>query len=143
MSNKTFSHVGVSRLNGVVKARFANDALRVKVLTKGGHTDIDMIELKAPMSKVDAIEYLIKIDFAAGRAEVAQALNEALDRRAPKAADKQPKKTKEAKKPKKEPAKKKASKDITLDSIMAKAMKPTVTKAEVQKQLDAAEDAPF
>ena len=142
MSNKTFSHVGVSRLNGVVKARFANDALRVKVLTKGGHTDIDMLELKAPMSKVDAIEYLIKIDFAAGRAEVAQALNEALDRRAPKAADKQPKKTKEAKKPKKAPAKK-ASKDITLDSIMAKAMKPSVTKAEVQKQLDEAEDAPF
>jgi hypothetical protein len=140
MSNKTFSHVGVSRLNGVVKARFANDALRVKVLTKGGHTDIDMLELKAPMSKVDAIEYLIKIDFAAGRAEVAQALEEALDRRAPKAADKQPKKTKEAKKPKKAPAK---SKDITLDSIMAKAMKPSVTKAEVQKQLDEAEDAPF
>jgi hypothetical protein len=133
MSNQTFTHVGVSRLNGALKARFANDALRVKVLAKGGHTDIDLVELVKPLTKVAAIEHLIKIDFANGRAEVVQALEDALDRRAPKAASKD-KPKKEAKKPKKAPAPK--SKDITLDSIMAKAMKPSVTKAEVQKQLD-------
>jgi hypothetical protein len=137
MSNQTFTHVGVSRLNGALKARFANDALRVKVLAKGGHTDIDLVELLKPMTKVEAIEYLISINFAKGNAEVTQALEDALDRRAPKAASKD-KPKKEAKKPKKAPAPK--SKDITLDSIMAKAMKPAVTKAEVQKQLD---DAPF
>jgi hypothetical protein len=136
MSNQTFTHVGVSRLNGAVKARFANDALRVKVLAKGGHTDIDLVELLKPMTKVEAIEHLIKIDFAKGRAEVVQALEDALDRRAPKAGNKDAPK-KEVKKPKKEKPK---AKDITLDSIMAKAMKPSVTKAEVQKQLD---DAPF
>jgi len=136
MSNQTFTHVGVSRLNGAVKARFANDALRVKVLAKGGHTDIDLVELLKPMTKVEAIEHLIKIDFAKGRAEVVQALEDALDRRAPKAGNKDAPK-KETKKPKKEKPK---AKDITLDSIMAKAMKPSVTKAEVQKQLD---DAPF
>lgn len=134
--SKTFSHVGVSRLNGSLKARFANDALRVKVLAKGGHTDIDLVELVKPLTKVEAIEHLIKIDFANGRAEVVQALEDALDRRAPKAGNKDAPK-KEVKKPKKEKPK---AKDITLDSIMAKAMKPSVTKAEVQKQLD---DAPF
>ena len=68
MSNQTFTHVGVSRLNGALKARFANDALRVKVLAKGGHTDIDLVELVKPLTKVAAIEHLIKIDFANGRA---------------------------------------------------------------------------
>jgi hypothetical protein len=136
MTNQTFTHVGVSRLNGALKARFANDALRVKVLAKGGHTDINLVELVKPMSKVEAIEYLISIDFAKGNAEVTQALEDALDRRAPKAGNKDAPK-KETKKPKKEKPK---AKDITLDSIMAKAMKPSVTKAEVQKQLD---DAPF
>jgi diaminopimelate decarboxylase len=48
MTTKTFTHAGVSKLNGVVKARFANDAMRVKVLQKGGHTDIDMTELMRP-----------------------------------------------------------------------------------------------
>jgi len=46
MTEKLFTHAGTSRLNGVVKARFANDALRVKVLAKNDHTDIDIIELK-------------------------------------------------------------------------------------------------
>ena len=59
-----FSHAGVSKLNGEFKVRFANDALRTKVLIKNGHTDIDIIELKHPMSKEDAVAYLMEIDFA-------------------------------------------------------------------------------
>ena len=43
--SKTFSHAGVSKLDGEFKVRFANDALRTKVLIKNGHTDIDILEL--------------------------------------------------------------------------------------------------
>ena len=46
--SKTFSHAGVSKLNGEFKVRFANDALRTKVLIKNDHTDIDIIELPTP-----------------------------------------------------------------------------------------------
>jgi len=128
---KKFKFVGVSRLpNGTVKARFANDALRVKVLTKGGHTDIDLVELVTPLTKEAAVAKLIEMDFAKGRADVLMALEAEIDKRAPKAANKQPKKTKEAKKPKKAPP----AKGPTLDSIMSKMAKPT--KADM-------EDAPF
>ena len=41
--SKSFTHAGVSRLKGEFKVRFCNDALRVKVLAKNGHTDIDII----------------------------------------------------------------------------------------------------
>jgi hypothetical protein len=129
-----FSHAGVSRLNGEFKVRFANDALRVKVLAKNGHKDIDMIELKEPMSKEDAIAYLISIDFATQNgvtnAEVEMALQEAVDKRA----------VKPAKAPKAAKAK------PTMESIKAKvtatkaAPKSTVSKAEIVAQM---EEAPF
>ena len=84
----TFSHAGVSRLNGEMKVRFCNDALRQKVLIKNGHKDIDIVELKHPMTKVEAVEYLISIDFDNGNKEVRAALEAARDKRAekPKAA---------------------------------------------------------
>ena len=126
-----FSHAGVSRLNGEFKVRFANDALRVKVLAKNGHKDIDIIELKEPMTKEDAIAYLMSIDFATQNgvtnAEVEAALFEAIDKRAVKPA-KAPKATKA--KP-------------TMESIKAKvkaAPKSTVSKAEIVAQM---EDAPY
>ena len=118
-----FTHAGVSRLNGEFKVRFANDALRVKVLSKNGHKDIDMIELKEPMNKEDAIAYLMSIDFATQNgvtnAEVEAALFEAIDKRA----------VKPAKAPKAVKAK------PTMESIKAKAVTPKVT-AEM-------EEAPF
>ena len=106
--SQTFSHAGVSKLDGSFKVRFCNDQMRVKVLAKNGHTGIDIIELKNPMTKAEIVEFLMSIDFDNGNKEVRAALEQALDKRsAPKAANKQPKKTKEAKKPKKEaPAKK-------------------------------------
>lgn len=138
MSNKTFTFAGVSRLNGVIKARFANDQMRVKVLINGGHTDIDMTEMLSPMTKVEAVEALLKANFDNGSAEIRAALEAELDKRAPKAASKD-KPKKEAKKPKKAPAK-----AITLDTIKAKAApKSTVTKAQVEAQLAKIEDAPF
>ena len=76
-----FSHAGVSKLNGEFKVRFANDALRVKVLAKNGHKDIDIVELKTPMTKEAAVAYLLSIDFANGNKEVQAALDEAAGKR--------------------------------------------------------------
>ena len=134
--SKSFTHAGVSKLDGEFKVRFANDAMRTKVLIKNGHTDIDIIELKHAMSKEDALAYLMSIDFANGNAEVQAALEAEVTKRsdAPKAANKSPAK-KEAKKPKKAPAPK-----PTLEGIRAKA---TVSKAEVVAQLADLEDAPY
>ena len=140
MTTKTFTHAGVSNLNGFVKARFANDAMRVKVLQKGGHTDIDMTELMRPMSKTEAVQALIKAGFHKDNAAVQEALAAEVDKRVPKAASKD-KPKKEVKKPKQTPAK-----AITLDSIKAKIKptpKSTVTKAQIEAQLAASEDAPF
>jgi hypothetical protein len=77
----TYSHAGVSKLDGAFKVRYANDALRVKVLAKNGHTDIDMLEMKYPMSKEDAVAYLISIDFDNGKAEIRAALEAEVDKR--------------------------------------------------------------
>jgi hypothetical protein len=132
--SQTFSHAGVSKLNGEFKVRFCNDAMRVKVLAKNGHTGIDIVELKHPMTKVEIVEYLLSIDFDNGNKEVRNALEQALDKRsAPVAADKSPAK-KETKKPKKAPAKSKPS----MDAIKAKA------SAKVKAVANAAlEDAPY
>lgn len=132
MTNKTFTHAGVSRLNGVIKARFANDALRVKVLAKGGHTEIDLVEFLEPLSKTEAVIKLIEMDFAKGNAEIQAALDAELDKRTDK-----PKAEKTAKAPKAPKAK-----AITMDTIKAKA-KTAKSKAEVQAVLDQSEDAPF
>ena len=155
----SFTHAGVSKLNGEFKVRFANDGLRVKVLAKNGHKDIDIVELKNPMSKEDAVAYLLKIDFDNGNKAIRAAIESALEKRteAPKAGSKD-KPKKEVKKPKKTPVKTTPVKTTpSLDAIaarakVAKAVKPTpeavtpkskVSKAEVVKQMDDLEDAPF
>lgn len=127
MTNKTFTHAGVSRLNGVIKARFANDSMRVKVLQKGGHTDIDLVEFLEPLGKTEAVIKLIEMDFAKGNAEIQAALDAELDKRTetPKAEKATPK----AKAPK--------AKAITMDTIKAKA-KPKAVVAPTES-----EDAPF
>jgi 23S rRNA A2030 N6-methylase RlmJ len=76
-----YSHAGVSKLNGEFKVRFANDALRVKVLAKNGHKDIDIIELKTPMTKEDAVALLLSINFANGNKAIQAALEEAAGKR--------------------------------------------------------------
>ncbi len=76
-----YSHAGVSRQNGDMKVRFANDALRVKVLAKNGHKDIDIIELREPMTKEAAVAYLFTIGFANGNKDVQAAMEAAADKR--------------------------------------------------------------
>ena len=117
-----FTHAGVSSLNGNMKVRFCNDALRVKVLAKNGHKDIDIVQLKNPMSKADAVAYLLSIDFDNGNKIVRAALEAAADKRGvasePKAAPKA--------------------------KVVAKPKAKAVPKAKVAPKVDAElEDAPF
>jgi len=147
MTDKLFSHAGFSLHKGSYKARFANDALRVKVLEKDGHTDIQMTALIQPSTKQEAVEALLKANFAGENALAKAALEAELDKRsdAPKAVKATPKA--------KAAPKAKAKKDITLDSIMAKAITSPVeipqvaakekSRAEIQAELDAMDAAPF
>lgn len=57
--NKTFTVAGTATLGGVTKVRFANDLVaRVKILTKAGCSDINLLELPKPMTKLEALQYL-------------------------------------------------------------------------------------
>ena len=130
----TFKYAGVSTLNGKVKARFANDQMRVKVLAKNGHSDIDIIELEHPMTKEAAVAFLLKINFDNGNAAVRAAIEAEVEKRtdAPKAA-----KAPKAKAPAKKAAKSKPSMDaIKAKAKAAKAKETVVTKAEVDAQLE-------
>jgi len=137
---KTFKFAGVSTRNGVCKARFANDQMRVKVLAKTGSSDIDLIELEYAMTKADAIAFLLKINFDNGNATVRAALEEGLEKRVtvPKV----------AKAPKAKAAPK-AKKGPSMDAIKAKvaaakkAPVATKSKAQVEAELAALDDAPF
>jgi hypothetical protein len=90
MTTKTFAVAGTSNLHGVIKARFAKDMMRIKVLDAGGHTEVNLIELPTAMTKSDAASHLIDINFDAGNAAVRAALYAEIDRAAgvksPKAA---------------------------------------------------------
>lgn len=145
----TFTYAGVSTLKGVTKVRWANDATRVKVLAKNGHKDIDLVQLKHPMRKEEAVEYLLneirmyeqngvvnKITKAALEAELDKRTKE------PKAAKGKDKQGKEAKKPKKDkPTKAKKTKAIdpefpSLEEIRARSETEVPTEGNL-------EDAPF
>jgi len=102
-----FTHAGVSKLNGEYKVRFCNDGLRVKVLAKNGHKDIDIVPLPHPMDKEQVVAYLLQINFDNGNSAIRAALEAAGEKRGViQSAKKEQRPTKEAKKPKKEaPAK--------------------------------------
>jgi len=55
-TDKLFTVVGTSKLDGETKVRFANDTLRTKVLQKHGHTDIVLVELDTAMTKLEAVK---------------------------------------------------------------------------------------
>jgi hypothetical protein len=56
----TFTVAGVSTQYGITKVRFANDlASRVKLLSKGGHSPLELMELPKAMTKAEACQYLL------------------------------------------------------------------------------------
>jgi hypothetical protein len=55
-TDKMFTVVGISRHpDHGYKIRFANDIMRIKNLSKGGHTDIRLVELDSAMTKMEAV----------------------------------------------------------------------------------------
>jgi len=79
--SKLFKCAGVSTCDGTMKVRFASDLTRTKTLIKTGHSEIDLIELKEPMTKEDAVAYLLSIDFDNGNTKVRQVLEDAAEKR--------------------------------------------------------------
>ena len=82
-TDKLFTVVGTSTLDGETKVRFANDTMRTKVLQKHGHTDILLVELPEAMSKLDAVKAIQGDDLFAGAASQA-AIADYLDAKSPK-----------------------------------------------------------
>jgi hypothetical protein len=91
--DQTFTVAGTSRNDQGVKVRTSNTIMYVKALLKVEHTDIVLIELPSPMTKVEAIAFLKDLpEFAS--AEQQEAIDYFLDLKAPKA-PKEPKVKKE------------------------------------------------
>ncbi len=61
-ADKLFTVAGTAtNPDGTTKARFANDFVaRVKILSKAGCTNINLVELPHAMTKLEALEYLTK-----------------------------------------------------------------------------------
>lgn len=146
---KTFKIAGVSRLKGIIKARFANDMSRVKTLIKTGHSEIDLIELKEPMTKADAVAFLLSIDFATkdGKtdAEVKAALEGEVEKRSDKPATVKTAKVAKAEKPTLDKIAARGPKKPALEKSVPKkaAPKSTVSRKEIEAQMAELDDAPF
>jgi|NOAtaT_6_FD_contig_81_2519181_length_522_multi_2_in_0_out_0_1 hypothetical protein len=120
MTNQVFTVAGTSKLKGEYKVRFANELMRIKVLAKHGHDDIELVELPKAMTKLDAVKHIATLDeFQSAGAQ--SAIADYLDRKdsAPKA---------------KGPAVKAASGPVAKKATKA-------SKAAVTESVD--EDAPF
>lgn len=128
-TDKLFTVVGTSTLNGETKVRFANDVMRVKVLTKHGHTDINLIELDTAMTKIDAVKVLKAADEFQGATEQS-AIADYLDRK-----DDTPAKAAKAAAPAK-------TATVKAPNVAAPKVKaPTVKAAKIDTSK--MEDAPF
>ncbi len=73
-TDKKYSVAGVSTLAGKTKIRFANDVMRIKILAKNGHTDVELIELPSEMTKAEIVQHLKSVGFGAGNAAVEAAI---------------------------------------------------------------------
>jgi hypothetical protein len=61
-TDKTYSVAGVSSHNGEYKVRFANDIMRIKILAKNGHEDIRLAQFDEPLTKIQAVLEISKMD---------------------------------------------------------------------------------
>jgi hypothetical protein len=116
-TDKLFTVVGTSKFGGETKVRFANDTLRTKVLQKHDHTDINLVELDRPMTKLEAV-LAIKSGAEFASAACQAAIADYLDRNQPTA---------------------KATPAPKAVKATAKVAKPATATAKIAE----AEDAPF
>lgn len=74
-NEKLFTVAGTAtNADGTTKARFANDLVtRIKILNKAGCTNINLVELPEPMTKLDALQYLVAQGITEGDAGYAVA----------------------------------------------------------------------
>lgn len=64
-----FTVAGTSNRKGEVKVRFANDLVsRIKALHRAGHTDVNLVELPKPMTKLEALQHLQSLGITEGEA---------------------------------------------------------------------------
>ena len=90
-TDKKFAVAGVSTLEGKTKLRFANDTMRIKILAKNGHTNVELVELPVEMTKGEAVQHLKSVEFGKGNAAVEAAIAYAEKKNpAPQAAVKAP-----------------------------------------------------
>lgn len=115
-TEKLFTVAGTAKnADGTVKARFANDLVaRIKILNKAGCTDINLIELPEPMTKLQALQYLTQQGITEGDAGFAVANKLAEKAKLAKKGEVKVKATKA-------PAKKPAKKDVTAEDILSAA----------------------
>ncbi len=73
-TDKKFAVAGVSTLEGKTKLRFANDTMRIKILAKNGHTDVELVELPVEMTKAEAVQHLKSIEFGKDNAAITAAV---------------------------------------------------------------------
>lgn len=73
-TDKKFTVAGVSTLEGKTKIRFANDTMRIKILAKNGHTDVDLVNLPHEMTKAEIAVHLQSIGFGNGNPAVVAAV---------------------------------------------------------------------
>lgn len=83
MTDKRFAVAGVSTLNGKTKLRFANDQMRIKILAKNGHNDVDLINLPHEMTKAEIVAHLRSIGYGQGNAAVLAAIEHVESKYAP------------------------------------------------------------
>ena len=75
-TEKKFAVAGVSTLNGKTKIRFANDSMRVKILAKTVHSDVDLIELPHEMTKGEIAQYMTEQAFGSDKPAVLAAIKD-------------------------------------------------------------------
>lgn len=73
-TEKKFAVAGVSTLDGKTKIRFANDVMRIKILAKNGHTNVNLVELPHEMTKGEIAQHLKSIGFGQGDAAIEAAI---------------------------------------------------------------------
>jgi hypothetical protein len=79
-TNKTYTVAGVSTLSGKTKMRFANDTMRIKILAKNGHTDVELLELPHAMTKAEIVAHMRSVGFGDGNSSIQSAMDLILKR---------------------------------------------------------------
>ena len=73
-TDKKFAVAGVSTFEGKTKVRFANDTMRVKILGKNGHSDVQLVDLPHEMTKAEIGAHMVSTGFGKGNAAIEAAV---------------------------------------------------------------------